>query len=313
MEQAYSNSDWAEFYDLWLDQLFGNGPAEDAVVFASTLKQVLENIHANNPSEVIVSILDVGAGTGRVVKDSKDYIDSGKLAGSLKKDAESDWVQGLSFNFTLLEPCAAMLDRAKRHLDSVPTQSFKFVTDSATRINETASMVELAGSSSNSKYHLAAFAASGLNHLTGPGDIQTFLSGLRRTLDPEVGRAVISILKEFIYDGDAPEDSLACSGDEGTVGRAKEEARIRSGDRPEEVYVKYPTSSSWRANDRSIRADGFKLAVEDASTGEVLREHHLGWDVKFLRVDDWERMLADAGFEILGKSEGVIQFWWTVR
>lgn len=48
---AYSRPEWPEFYDLWVEILFGPGPAEDATVFQGTLRDL---IAATPPGEKII-------------------------------------------------------------------------------------------------------------------------------------------------------------------------------------------------------------------------------------------------------------------
>jgi hypothetical protein len=41
---AYSSLEWPEFYDLWVERLFGAGPAEDATIFKDALLDLIDAI-----------------------------------------------------------------------------------------------------------------------------------------------------------------------------------------------------------------------------------------------------------------------------
>jgi len=69
-EQAYQSPAWPEFYDLMTEYYFGTQPAADAQLFSRILENILPSFFYTDP----VTILDIGAGTGRVILDFLSFI-----------------------------------------------------------------------------------------------------------------------------------------------------------------------------------------------------------------------------------------------
>jgi SAM-dependent methyltransferase len=304
---AYSNADWAEFYDLMVEEYFGNQPSQDAALFF----RILKSVQATIPEEEAVTILDIGAGTGRVIIQLLESIARAKNDGSQHGELYS------SFHFIAEDNGQAMLDRA-RHIieplrdyevqemrlalgDRHPVDfSFDTICDSATELG-----VRYPKILAPDGVHLALFAAGGLTHITEDGGISSFLARLRDVLNPQ-GRAVISILKEFLKGDGGVAGNI--TGD-GVVEEKGVVLRLGSKERTGQIYAKYPTDCIWHGD---FRTDILRLDVED-NEGKVIKSSKLKWDVKFIGVEEWEAFLNDTGFEIEEKVNGDIQVWWVLK
>src|SRR6266536_3889368 len=77
---AYADPHWAEFYDLWIATLFDteNKPHEDVAFIWAAVETLLQHRPSSGDGDKKVKIIDVGTGTGRVVKSLvKCMIDEG--------------------------------------------------------------------------------------------------------------------------------------------------------------------------------------------------------------------------------------------
>jgi hypothetical protein len=152
---------------------------------------------------------------------------------------------------------------------------------------------------------LAVFSAGSISHLTGEGEIAGFLKQLHEMLKPSTGRAVISILKEFLRDKQSSELGQS----HGEIGDSDGLVCLDSLEKPRVKYVKHPTASRWNGD---VRMDRFYLQVEseDEKTSQRL---DLEWTIKMIRLENWQSMLQTNKFEVCQTIEGDIQFWWVLR
>jgi len=286
---AYYNTDWAECYDLWVRTIFGDGPVEDIPVFTSILSDIATK-RTESSSADSITIVDVGTGSGRVLVDLQDTMAK---------------VEGTKLEVWGLEPSESMLERAKRFWEEGVQKKgitrewqVRWVQCGATDLAGTV----LEGSTGAD---LVIFAAGGICHVTEDGDVERFLSAVRRVLKKD-GVAVVSILKDFILD-DVEQLAHQQHGGSATE-QGQLPQRIPSVDHPGLVYIKHPTSETIKGG---VKTEKFKLDVE--KDNEVLRSHELSWDEKMFEKAKWEGMVVRAGLRVREVREGGLQLWYLLE
>jgi SAM-dependent methyltransferase len=277
----------------------------DAALFTRILKTVLSSYSKHEPSSStpkIVSILDIGAGTGRVVLELLDAIAEDSL--HLGPGGEVE----LRFEFTALDDSQAMLNRAlKKCIDWIRQRKDEKSKSVQFGVNILcASAAKFAHEIDEESVQFAIFAAGGLTHLTEDEGIFNFLMEIGRVLDPKNGRAVISILREFLKGGGGAAGETS---GEGVVDKDEEDVRLASKEWEGQIFVKSPTTYTWNGD---LRSDKMTLRVEDED-GKVLRKSDLQMDVRMIEVGRWEQLVSKAGFEIVEKVDGDIQVWWILE
>jgi SAM-dependent methyltransferase len=292
-EQAYQSVAWPEFYDLMVDYLFGNQPAADAQLFSRTLEKILPSILYRDP----VTVLDIGAGTGRVILDLLSFINQdGAERGKDYMSVARGGMVGRDYRFTALDNAQAMLDRAVTKISSRKGGRVEFEVDPIC-----SSATQLSKHIPPGSIHLALFAAGSICHLTADGEVAQFLKELNKVLK-EDGRAVVSILKEFlITDGDKSEDK--------DIVDNTEALRLPSRERKGDIYAKHPTQQVWKGG---IRTDSWRFDIEDKD-GAVLESHKMSMDMSMLTEKEWEDLVRKSGFNILKRVDGDIQVWWVLK
>jgi len=328
---AYHNPDWAEFYDLWILELFGPEPSEDKALFAESLKAILNTYLErdkdgfNNTRKHEIVIIDQGTGTGRCLIDLYDSV----FHGSMHMDKRlSPAKAGFRFRFFGMDTAVPMIERGKtkfeEHVSAQPkmnkldhprpdlmtdwveASASSFVADVFARLGSTQEERE------NGVVDLLLFSVGSICHITEQSEIGAFLHETVRCLKPG-GRAIVSILNEFLptsylnAHNDTEESKFGPPAD-GSIDYEKT-MRIPSKDRPGEVYVKYPTTEVWESD---VRTDRFRLEVQD-ERGSVLRAHDLDWKIKMLDVEAWKKSIAQVGLRVAGEVRGDIQVWWVLE
>jgi SAM-dependent methyltransferase len=292
-EQAYQSPAWPEFYDLMTERYFGTQPAADAQLFSRILENVLPSFFYTDP----VTILDIGAGTGRVILDLLSFI--GQDGAVEKRDYLSlvrGGMIGRDYRFIALDNSQAMLDRAMRKISARTESRVEFEVDIVCDSTTHLSKYILPGS-----IHLAIFAAGSICHLTGDGEVAQFLEELRKVLKQD-GRAVVSVLKEFMkIDGEPAKVA--------SVVDKTETLRLPSRDREGEMYVKHPAQQAWKG---SVRTDSWKLDIEN-KVGLVKETHEMSMDARMLGTEEFEILVRKSGFDIFESEEGDVQDWWVLK
>ena len=302
-DYAYSSSEWPEFYDLWIESIFGPGPAEDIAVFSKCLQSMIDDALPNQ----IITVLDVGTGTGRVIKDL--------CWTSMIKVPPND---GPVVKFVGMDHSSAMLSRAMRNFfeqSCVEGSRFgdpEWFHGSAARFGSSGMVLEL-------KTDLVIFAAGGIGHLTADGEVKLFLEQVKKVLREARGSvAIVSVLNEFIprREGDFAEQSMEHRGEE----VQEEEVRIASRDNPGLVYVKSPTVTTW---DGSVRTDRFSVKAVKEGHGdkgssmeagsEVVWEKDMAWSIKQFNEPAWQEEVKSSGLEIDSVQDGLLQRWYFLR
>jgi SAM-dependent methyltransferase len=302
-DYAYAFVEWPEFYDLWVESLFGPGPAEDIAVFSKCLQGMINRAFPNQ----IITVLDVGTGTGRVIKDLC-------WAPTIKVPPNN----GPLIKFVGMDHSNAMLIRAMGTF-------FEKSCDEDSRFGDpewfrgSAAEFGQNGLPLEGKTDLVIFAAGGIGHLTTDGEVKLFLEQVRKVLRDQGGSvAIVSVLNEFIpgREGDLAEHAKGNRGEEAQ----EEEVRIASRDNLGLVYVKSPTRTTWEG---SVRTDKFSVKAvkerhgDDSSNSkvesEVVWEKDMAWSVKQFDESAWQEEVQSSGLVIDSVQEGLIQRWYFLR
>ncbi|KAH0553437.1 hypothetical protein GP486_006491 [Trichoglossum hirsutum] len=300
---AYSSEEWPEFYDLWVESMFGAGPAEDASVFRSALEKHIAGCN----SDCLVNVVDIGTGTGRVIKDLCQ-----QPVGGLEK-----------VRFWGLDIAQAMLDRAKTTFDALEAaRHLEPESGSTSRPLPTwiaAPAADFASSLPNlvGNVDLIIFAAGGITHLTADDEAEKFLEQVHQMLRPR-GEAIISVLHEMI-----PEKNPNLAVEQEQRGSelpssdtADDAEKIPSRDHPGITYIKSPSVTRWSPN--GVRTDSFSLkTIKDAKENhhleqEVLKEKAMAWSMRVFDEKIWGDAVSGAGLQIKEVREGEIQRWYAL-
>jgi SAM-dependent methyltransferase len=295
---AYHNPDWAECYDLWVREIFGEGPAEDIALFEELMQHTLSKAQP----DATISVVDLGTGSGRVLVGLQDVIGKSK---------------DMTFKVWGLEPSSAMLDRAKRFWgEGVANQKNmghwkqNRVIDHWIRCGATDFADHIMTESPS--VDLIFFAAGGIGHITTNSDMLRFLQNVKKVLGSD-GKAIVSVLKDFIIGDEGTESQGATNKDQTETVSATEMGqkpqRIPSVDSPGLVYVKHPTTESMTGD---IKTERFQLDIEDES-GKLLRSHDLSWDERLFDPKSWESSVRDCGLRIAEVKGGQIQVWYLLE
>ena len=309
---AYLNADWAECYDLWVHWLFGDGPAEDIPVFAHLLQDIAEM----KPPGAPITIVDLGTGSGRVLID---------LQAAMQK------IRGRKFELWGVEPSAPMLDRAKKLWDAAVEEKMKEDPGAENAWNNDkvhihwrkCSATDFAsniGRQLGQGADLIIFAAGGFAHVTDNADIQTFLGQVRKALAPD-GIAIISFLREHLPESD--DNTFATHGAHATDPNSQLKAllskpqRIPSEEHEGWVYIKHPSTAKMRRTPgpwyEGIVTETFKLDIEHATKGTLMRSQELSWDAKILDRLTMLEWIRKEGLTMERGMEGELQLWWTLK
>jgi SAM-dependent methyltransferase len=298
---AYGSEEWPEFYDLWVESLFGTGPSEDIPVFRSALKRHVAGCNGVHT----INVVDIGTGTGRVIKDLWQ-----EPNGSLKE-----------VSFWGLDNAQAMLDRAKLTFGVLEATHRSESSDRPARLppiwiqapaaDFTSHLPELVG-----KTDLILFAAGGIGHLTADDEVIGFLTQVRQALRPpehsELARAVISVLYEMIPEKNA---DLAVEQRRSGTGLPSGEAlddgyKIPSRDHTGVMYSKSPTVSQWS---HDVRTDSFTIKIakhREGQEGEVFKEKDVAWSLRIFDEKAFKDAVEKSGLRVEEVREGEMQRWY---
>ena len=343
---AYDNADWAEFYDLWVLQLFGDRRSQESELIASVLLGILETrtvegppgpggglgdvgqaIHLE-PSERI-AVVDIGAGTGRVVVQLIRSI----LAANLHVDQHATPPRSRAeFFFVAVEPSEHMILRA---MDAVNSAKTELVLPKRGNSNSVPLKYDLLVSKQvqqplpnisvrNCRKALSRFLPYSLPGasviLSKRGEIDGFFFSISEVLHPG-GKAVISVLHEMLAETDGGSEMskddavdreypVTTQSDRNTDSTTQTVRLTGTGTSDELRFVRSRLSELW---DKDVRIDRFRLDVESVETSKILRSHTLEWNLRRIDVQEWESAVERAGMEIDRRVQGEIQDWWILK
>jgi hypothetical protein len=324
---AYSALEWPEFYDLWIESLFG-ADHEDVRIFwqkmldiiesylkqyaalsASTSPTSLWNTHISFAEEEI-TVVDLGTGTGRVVKELVSGLVPGLVALSEQKRGYKYHPKiqfvGIDHGQTMLWRAEDTFggswrenwDRAGKYLKNP-----QWVCASAGDFADECEQLEKG-------VDLLVFAAGGIGHLTGKWERMAFLGETRKCLKGRESVAVVSVLHEFVK-----------GREEDVVGGVEEvDMRLESRDHTGLVYVKTPTVTT-RDGDirtdmfsvRAVRKDDTPIADGAASKEIEIWRKDMAWSVKLFDEADWKKEVENSGLKIASIEDGKIQRWYFLQ
>lgn len=296
---AYADPHWAEFYDLWIATIFdtANKPHEDIAILWSQLSAQLAIPKGKNSGKKF-KVIDVGTGTGRVVK-------------SLIKCAVDEGIGLGGLHILGVDHGAAMVERAEKTYGKLAKDE-GYERSGVTVLWQTCSATQLIEKNPafEGETDLIIFAAGGLGHLTAEREVDTFLEEVAKLLGSH-GVMIISILNETIAMGgknapmreeDAPD--------------SQESMTIRSEENEGLVYRK---SGAWQRWDKRglIRTDGFRIAMleenRDRNEMKVAKTKDVEWSLRIFEEATWERRVREKGLMIEGVKEGEIQRWYFLK
>jgi hypothetical protein len=328
---AYSAAEWPEFYDLWIDSLFGS-KHEDIPIY---LQEMLDKISsyaeqhaalsaaAVAPSSHIsfadeeITVVDMGTGTGRVIKELVGALVPGLLAfAEQQKENGNENAQNYyqRIRFVGLDHGQAMLwraedtfmddwlgnwDRAVKYLKRP-----QWVRTTAGSFVEECAELEMG-------VDLLIFAAGGISYLTGEEERKAFLGQVRKGLKRRESLAVVSVLTEFIK---------GSKGDEGGEAGKDGDTRIESKDYAGLVYIKTPTVTSkfgdLRTDSfslRAVRRDDVPTVDSACSREKEVWQKNMAWTVKLFDEAVWKLDAQGEGLKIMSVREGNIQRWYFLQ
>lgn len=301
---AYHNPDWAECYDLWVELLFGSGPAEDIPIF----KKILHEIVASKPSGSTISIIDVGTGSGRVLTE---------LQNAMHETSDRKFIVWGT------EPSKPMLDRAKRFWTEAVDKR-RIVTGLTDQLEDDKieahwSQVGATNFAQDTWEPLAQgadlviFAAGGISHVTDDKDVKMFLEEVSEVFATG-GKAIISILREYMPEPDGKDSTSSYSTlneqDAAILEFLSKPQRIESKDHIGHVYIKSPSVKTQNAD---IKTETFMLDVSDGNGETLLRSHELSWDTKMFNPTKMLDMIHKSELKVAQVIEGRIQVWWILE
>jgi SAM-dependent methyltransferase len=187
---AYHNDNWTECYDLWVRELFGDGPTEYIPMFKSVLDDIIQHVARISESELRyspITIVDVGTGSGRVPAALLEWL--------IKKGKRRE------FDIVGVEPSLEMLKRAERFWNEAKSSVQESAEASTVRghwaqlgAEDFAEFVKETGQ--NGEADLTIFAAGGICHVIKDEAMLRFLQNVKNVLSSH-GMTVISVLKDF--------------------------------------------------------------------------------------------------------------------
>jgi SAM-dependent methyltransferase len=285
---AYSKPSFPEFYDLWVESLLGAGPIEDAPIIAGALQNILSQ---DRPDREIC-IVDVGTGTGRVVRDLVTHLHV-KVA-----EAGSPKVKIIAFDHS-----AAMIARAQKlQLQAFPTAveraNLKVQFHRASASSFLSAVPSLCQNAD-----LVVFAAGGIGHLTLPGEAKAFLWQVHAALRHDIGAVAIISMLEDMRVGAADMEEVG----DGPHAEVEDgvDACLPSVDNLGLLYLKSPTVKT-----RLGQVMTEEFSVKAVRGGEVEWEDEMAWSMKAFDENEWKDLVREAGLRIRDVKEGVIQRWY---
>lgn len=232
---AYASPCFPVFYDAWVLAMFGNTHSETSVY--------QKYLRSYSHRQVI---LDLCTGTGRVVRAlGEDYS---------HKSLEDAIIYGI-------DHAPAMVQRAQATCTPThPMQEHKWKVASATDFYEALDDGE--------KVDLLINSAGSISHLLHRRDVQSFLGQVKKSLRPQTGVALISVLMEMIH---GPEEKEGPGGSEGLVQDGMGGLILPCEDDGEGLsgyWHKSATKVTWN-EDKTVRTDSFYVELHTESNGAV--------------------------------------------
>lgn len=295
---AYASPYWAEFYDMWVEEIIGSAAlARDDDFFFNLRSPFLSSSSSvRKPRRVV----DMATGTGRVIQGLLRKMDS--LA-----QGEVPNEERIEIEIWGIDHSQAMIDRAKSLLDDKTQPSTMMVWRTSTAASFVDDYPEL-----QNAVDLVIFAAGSIGHLTAQGERVRFLrqvvKALRNTnlsqTPPSV--AAISILK---HENDMENKSF---GHDVPIDEVPSSAEMRKPSR-QWPHFEYRKSETTASRNGGTNLDSFNLKVIETATGKIVSQKEYSWSLTVFSEEEWEKELSDCGFSINQKVETGSEIWYLLH
>ncbi|KAH8922477.1 hypothetical protein BT69DRAFT_1320159 [Atractiella rhizophila] len=275
-QYAYKSSNFPLFYDLWTDNLFGNGPSEDSPIYN---KLILSSIASKSGPIVAV---DLATGTGRVVKQQTALLST--------EDREK-------LLWKAIDHSASMVERAESTFNRLPSSEIE-----GTKVDWIVCEAEgLENVVSEADYLF--FSAGSIAHIVTSEEVLMSLRAIGKVLS-KGGRAIISTLK-------LEEDGAAASDGEADFGRAME-LLIPDGEYADGKKRKFKKSKT--NTDRSeggVLKENFEIEMWEED--KKAWSEKVNWTLREWSEGELAKLVEQAGLDLVEKREGGIQWFWILR
>ena len=262
---AYASPRFPVFYDAWVLAMFGNTHSETSVY--------QKYLRSYSHRQVI---LDLCTGTGRVVRALGE--------GYSHKSLEDAIIYGI-------DHAPAMVQRAQATCTPThPMQEHKWKVASATDFYEALDDGE--------KVDLLINSAGSISHLLHRRDVQSFLGQVKKSLRPQTGVALISVLMEMIHgpeekEGPGGSEDLVQDGMGGLILPCEDDGEGLSG-----YWHKSATKVTWN-EDKTVRTDSFYVELHTGSNGAVAWREDLNWGLAVFDEKAWVEDVESAGLKVV--------------
>lgn len=265
----YSSPYLVDYYDLV-------APKSESVDDSSFYWKVYQELRSSllkNPTEPFV-IMDVGTGTGRVIK-------------GLSSNATSAGDDFFNTKILGVDNAQEMLNKADLNSDYLSQEHVSWILGSALALET------VMAQSGYEKVDLLIFSIGSISHLWEEGQPEKFLEQVSKVLRPGTGRAYVSI-----YDG-----SLVQKKDEISFHQPKGVTEVRSSIFPNTMY----RESNHRGEvQNKIKNVKFELeVVEETEHGEeVLETNNISMKMRQWDEDELVSMVPGTGVSFVEKARG---------
>ncbi|KAJ5378040.1 uncharacterized protein N7496_005449 [Penicillium cataractarum] len=284
---AYTSPYWAEFYDMWVEDIVGpTALAKDDDFFFGLLSPFLSNnVSIKSP----VRGVDMATGTGRVIRGILRKMES--LAQEVTSSDQQSKIEIWGIDHS-----QAMIDHAKGLLEGKLQPSTTLAWRNTTAANFVDENPEL-----ENAVDLIIFAAGSIGHLTADGERKRFLQqvvkALRDTDHSQAHRSVaaISILKD--------ENNLEEKHTDQAIPEDKDRSTEMRKSSRRWPHLEYHMSQITHSKYEGRSVDSFNLTVVKAATGKIVSREMHSWSLKLFDFDEWEKELGDCGLSISQQIE----------
>lgn len=190
-----------------------------------------------------------------------------------------------------IDHAPAMVQRAQATCTPThPMQEHKWKVASATDFYEALDDGE--------KVDLLINSAGSISHLLHRRDVQSFLGQVKKSLRPQTGVALISVLMEMIH---GPEEKEGPGGSEGLVQDGMGGLILPCEDDGEGLsgyWHKSATKVTWN-EDKTVRTDSFYVELHTESNGAVAWREDLNWGLAVFDEKAWAEDVESAGLRVV--------------
>ncbi|GES60588.1 S-adenosyl-L-methionine-dependent methyltransferase [Aspergillus terreus] len=266
----------SEHYDLLLDNYFKT-KVRDVPVYWDLFKQI------ESPNPVL---LDIGTGTGRILT-------------GLMSEAASEKVDVSDWTFIGLDISQHMLDRAKK-VTSIPPggPQVHWTRGSALELDRVPLL-----DGGKTKAALILFSAGAFSHLYEADQPEQFLTQIAKVIEPNRGRACVSIGNSFMPDK---------SGKDAALPQIDGPTQIVSKEFPDIIYENRILSNETQG---STLTENRVILVMKKAGGQVnvIERNHISTVLRLWTKVEFTQLASRLGFQVLSCLEGSEETYFTLR